>query len=277
MSGIVIDIDPVAFRLGFFELRWYTLAVVLAVTAALLVIFRQAKKKGVPAGEVQSAAIWVLIAGVLGARLFHVLDHWDYYLSHPQMIIGFQGLAIWGAMFGGGLAVVIYAWRRRLPLGRLLDVAVPGLIVAQIIGRFGCIVNGDAYGGVTGLPWGFIYINPGASIPASLFSLPTHPYPVYEMLWNAVTLVAVLRLGRRFKRDGQLFFGYLIFYSVGRILLTFVRQETILFWGLQEAQVVALLVLVGSIIAMLAIYARPRLTRQAIPEQPEITPFSPTL
>jgi phosphatidylglycerol:prolipoprotein diacylglycerol transferase len=270
MNGIVISIDPVIFRLGGFEVRWYTLAVALAVVAALLVIFHQARKKGIAAGEVQSAAIWVLIAGILGARLFHIFDHWDYYLSHPQMIFGFQGLAIWGAMFGGGVALVVYAWRRRLPLGRLVDIVVPGLIVAQIIGRFGCIVNGDAYGGVTGLPWGFIYINPGASIPASLLGVPTHPYPVYEMLWSAVTLLAVLRLGRRFKKDGLVFFTYLIFYSVGRIFLTFVRQETVVFWGLQEAQVVALLVLAVSVMAMVAIYARPLITRKAIPEQAEI-------
>jgi phosphatidylglycerol:prolipoprotein diacylglycerol transferase len=267
VNGIVINIDPIALRLGAFELRWYTLAVMAAVVAALVVIFREARKKGIPSDEIQSAAVWVLIAGIVGARFFHILDHWDYYLTNPRMIIGFQGLAIWGAMFGGGLALVIFAWRKHLPIGRLFDIAVPGLLVAQIIGRFGCIVNGDAYGGLTSLPWGFIYINPHAMIPASLFGLPTHPYPVYEQIWNALTLLGLWRLNKAFKRDGLVFFSYLIFYSIGRMLLTLVRQETVVFWGLQEAQAIALIVLPVSIISIFVIYVRPLLFRKAFPDR----------
>jgi phosphatidylglycerol:prolipoprotein diacylglycerol transferase len=267
VNGIVINIDPVALRFGAFEIRWYTLAVMAGVVAALLVIFRQARKKGVPAAEIQSAAVWVLIAGILGARFFHILDHWSYYMTNPRLILGFQGLAIWGAMFGGGLALVIFSWRKHLPIGRVFDIVVPGLLVAQIIGRFGCIVNGDAFGGLTSLPWGFIYINPGAMIPASLFGLPTHPYPVYEQIWNGLTLLAIWRLGRIYKRDGLIFFSYLIFYSIGRMLLTLVRQETIVFWGIQEAQAIALFVLPISIISIFLIYVRPLVFKKAIPER----------
>ncbi len=250
MNGIVINIDPVMFRLGHLELRWYSLAILLAVVAAVLITAYRAKKKGITTEHIYSLALWVVLGGMIGARLFHVIDHWEHYINNPAQILGFQGLAIWGALAGGGLALIIYARVRHLPFGRLLDIVAPGLLVAQIIGRFGCIVNGDAYGGITSVPWAFIYVKPGSSIPGNFFGLPTHPYPVYEMLWNAIVLLVVLQLGRRFKKDGLVFLSYLSLYSLGRFALTFVRQENQFFWGLQEAQIVALLVVVASVAAI---------------------------
>ncbi len=250
--GIVINIDPVIFSFGAFALRWYSLAIILAVIAAVLVAAHQGKKRGIPEDEIYSLLPWVLFAGLVGARLFHVMDYLDYYASNPAQILHFEkgGLAIWGALAGGGIATVAYAGLRHISLWRLVDTVTLGLLAAQIIGRFGCIVNGDAYGGITNLPWAFIYVHPNAMIPASLFGVPTHPYPVYEILWNGITLFIVLWLGRNFKRDGMLFLSYLSLYSLGRFLLTFVREEKVWFWGLQEAQVIALFALVASLVTL---------------------------
>jgi len=246
----------VLFRLGIFEIRWYALAVTLAVTAAVLITVRQARKKGVESGEIYSLAGWVVLAGILGARLFHVIDHWEHYVNAPMQIFNFQGLAIWGALIGGGLALVVYSWKKHLPVWRLADVLVPGLLVAQIIGRVGCIVNGDAYGGITDLPWAFIYIHPEASIPSSLFAQPTHPYPAYEMLWNGLTLLLINRFSRYFRKDGLAFLTYLSLYSLGRIGLTLVRQERVFFGGLQQAQIVAMIVMAVSILVAVVILNR---------------------
>jgi len=265
MNGIVINIDPVLFRLGDFELRWYSLAIMLGIIAAVVITSRLAKKKGIDSREIQFLAVWVVIGGVVGARLFHVIDHWEHYVNYPQQIIGFQGLAIWGALIGGSLALVLYARIRHLPLRRLVDVVVPGVLVAQIIGRIGCIVNGDAYGGVTNLPWAFIYTHPDASIPGNLYGLSTHPYPVYEMLWNAMALLVIWRLGRHFKKDGLIFLSYLGFYSMGRFILTFVRQENQFFWGLQQAQIIALLAFIISLIAMVYFTKIRRVPEEVIP------------
>jgi phosphatidylglycerol:prolipoprotein diacylglycerol transferase len=169
------------------------------------------------------------------------------------------GLAIWGGLAGGFIAVIIFAKLRKISLGRLADTMVPGLLVAQIIGRFACIINGDAVGGATNLPWGFIYINPGSLVPVDLFGVPTHPYPVYEMLWNLAGLTLALSLRRYLKTDGLLFLSYLSFYAIGRFILTFVRQESVWLWGLQEAQVIAIAILIVSAGIMIYTFRRSKI------------------
>ncbi|MBI4285389.1 MAG: prolipoprotein diacylglyceryl transferase [Chloroflexi bacterium] len=267
MNGIVINIDPVIFHLGMFELRWYSLAILLAITAAIAITVQQAKKRGIDSGQIYTLAVWVVVVGIIGARLFHVIDRWDYYGQNPGQIFQFQqgGLAIWGALVGGGAVIIIYSLLKHLPLVKLLDSLAPAMLTAHIIGRFGCIVNGDAYGGLTDLPWGFIYVHPGAMIPPELAGVPTHPYPVYEQLWNAIGLGLVLYLSRHVKKDGVLILTYLMFYSMARFFLTFVRQETITAWGLQQAQIVALVVFavaLGMMVYLLTRPARPKVAEE---------------
>ncbi|MDP2930960.1 MAG: prolipoprotein diacylglyceryl transferase [Chloroflexota bacterium] len=248
MNGIVINIDPTLLRIGHFMLNWYGIIVILAIIAAVVISIREGKRKGISTEEIYSLVPWVLIGGIIGARLFHVVDKWDYYVGNPLQIFALWqgGLAIWGALVGGGIAVLVYARTKHIGLGHLADTLVPGLLVAQIIGRFACIIDGDAVGGATTLPWGFTYINPGAMVPAGLLGVPVHPYPVYDQLWNLVGLAIALKLRHHLKTDGLLFLSYLSIYAVGRFVFTFVRQEKIWFWGLQEAQVVAVGIIVVS-------------------------------
>ena len=253
MDGIIINIDPVIVHIGGFELRWYSLAILAAAITGVFIWSLRGRKKGIDSGEIFAMSAWAIFAGLVGARLFHMLNQFDYYSANPAQILQVQqgGLAIWGALASGGLAAVIYARVRQIPLGRMLDTATPALLAALMIGRIGCIINGDAYGGATSLPWGFIYTHPGSAIPESLAGLPTHPYPVYEMLWNGLGLFLIFRLERHLKRDGLLFLAAISYYSLGRFLLTFVRQENITLWGLQQAQLIALATLVASVVAFI--------------------------
>ena len=121
MNGIVINIDPVIFQLGNLEIRWYTIAIITAIIVALLVAGREFKRKGIPTENIYSLLPWVLVSGIVGARLFHIIDQWGYYAANPLQIIQFQqgGLAIWGAIIGGGLATIIYARVKHIQLPKL--------------------------------------------------------------------------------------------------------------------------------------------------------------
>ncbi len=242
MSGVVIDVDPVIVYLGGFVLRWYSLTFAGGIGLAIWLSLREARQRGLDTGKVGNVALWAVVGGLVGARLFHVVDRLDYYLANPHLILAIHqgGLAIWGGLITGGLVAFFVARRVGLPAARLADATVIGLLAGQMVGRLGCIINGDAYGGPTAMPWGVVYVNPGAMIPESLKGIPTHPYPVYEILLDALLLGLVLLLRRHRLPSGMLFLTYVAGYSLIRFTLTFVRQEAVWFWGLQEAQVVSL-------------------------------------
>ena len=258
MNGIVIDINPTVLSIGHFMVSWYSIVVMLSIIAAVVISTREAKRKGLSTEVIYSLIPWVLAGGIVGARLFHVIDKWETYAASPVQVLALWqgGLAIWGALAGGGLAAVIFARVNQISFGRLADTLVPGLLVAQIVGRFACIIDGDAVGGPTTLPWGFTYVNPEAMVPPGLLGVPVHPYPVYDQLWNLFGLAVALRLRHRLKTDGLLFLSYLSIYAVGRFVFTFVRQERVWFGGLQEAQVIAIAVLAISAAAF--VYLRKR-------------------
>lgn len=260
MSGIIININPILVQWGDFAIYWYSLAIAAAIMTAVWVAVKRSRRNGIPEGEIYSLALWVVIAGLAGARLFHIVDKLDYYWQNPGAILALRqgGLAIWGGVATGILAGVIYGKIRKLPLLRLADVVAPALLLGQIIGRLGCLVNGDAYGGITSLPWAFIYSHPEAQIPSAFWGVPTHPYPVYEMLWNLAILALLVMLDRGGKKEGRLFFTYLSLYSLGRFFLTFVRQEKVVLWGLQQAQIIALLTLLISFLWLIFLWRRER-------------------
>ena len=242
MKYITIALDPVLFRLGPFPVRWYGLLIGLGIAAAIALALREARRKGLDAETIPALTLWALGGGLVGARALHVLDRFDDYRRDPLAILNVAqgGLAIYGAVLGGALGTWLFARRHELSFAVLADTVVPGLALAQAIGRLGCVVNGDAWGAPTGVAWAFVYINPHAFIPASLLGVPTHPYPLYDLALNLGIFAALWSLRTRLRQPGALFLVFLLLYAPGRFALTYVRQERVWFWGLQEAQVLAL-------------------------------------
>ena len=246
-AGIRITIDPVIFQLGPFALRWYGVIMVTAVAVASLVFARQLKRCGIETDHAFGMLLLAVPFGVLGARLFHVLDEFSYFWQHPGEIITLQlvGLAIYGVLSGGVLAVIIYCRWRSLPTWRVLDALALAIPVAQLIGRCANVVNGDTWGSATTLPWGLVYTSPHAFLPADLLGVPTQPTPIYEQLWLLIVIAVVAWAMPRLKTDGTAFLLYLGLYAFGRFFLSFLRVNNMLFLGLREAQLIALVVFIA--------------------------------
>jgi phosphatidylglycerol:prolipoprotein diacylglycerol transferase len=241
---ITISIDPILFSIGHFHLRWYSLIVLAAASAGLWLIAREADRKGFPKDGIFDIAIWVFLGGLVGARLFHVIDHWpDVFSKDPGRILAIWegGLAIWGAVVGGFVPLALLAWRRGWHLPRLLDAFAPGLVLGQAIGRVACVITGDAMGKPTSGPIGFAYSNPEAMVPQlGVYYTPT---PVFEIVLNLSILALLWRLRSVRWPDGALFLVYLILYSLGRFGITFWSSYREFFLGLNQAQVVSLVML----------------------------------
>jgi phosphatidylglycerol:prolipoprotein diacylglycerol transferase len=234
---ITVPIDPILLSIGHFMIRWYGIIVTIAIFTGVWLGMREARRKGFDENELSNAVLPVILAGILGARLFHVLDHWGHeYAANPIRALYFWegGLAIWGAVAGGLLAVALssrkYGWR----LPALLDAFAPGLVLAQAIGRIACLITGDAMGKPTLGPLGFAYSSPNAMVPE--LGVYYTPMPLYEIIVNLSIFAVLWQLRKRSWPDGRLFLLYLVMYSLERFALGFVSSYQILALGLTQSQ-----------------------------------------
>ena len=239
LLSIVIGIDPVAFNIGSFSLRWYGVMVVLAVVFICLWVWRMGRKAGITGGFIIGAAPWAIISAVIVSRLIHVVDRLDLYADNPMAILGIQGMTIYGAILGAALGAWVYCRVRRVPFGPLADVAAPGVILAQAIGRVGCIINGCCHGEATSLPWAFVYMHPNTMAP---LGVAVHPTQLYELLWDVAVFALLFWVFRgRLKPAGSLLGVYIVLYSIGAFCIRYLRGDThAIFDGIHEGQIIAL-------------------------------------
>ena len=268
-----VDFQPVgiqitAFGLSF-VLRYYGMLLMLGAIAAAAVASRLLKIDRADSELAWDGLIWVLVLGVVGARLYHVFTPslslqeqgitTAWYLTHPLDLINTTkgGLGMPGAIIGGVFGLYLFARRRKLQLGRLMDAAAPGVALAQAIGRWGNYVNQELYGPPTDLPWG-IRIDPANRLPGYEPFERFHPLFLYESLWNLVNFFFLLWLWRNYRErlvSGDIFLAYLVTYPLGRFLLEYLRLDYVPAFGINLNQVVMLVV---SIAAAVALYLRNR-------------------
>lgn len=243
---IDIPLDPVAFQLGPLSVHWYGIGYVVAFLAGAWVARRHVVARGVPEQEVGNLLFWCIVTGLIGARLFYVLQSGlAYYLTHPQYILAVWqgGMAFFGAVFAGAATLVFLCWKRRLDFWTVFDGAALFAAVGQPIGRIGNVINGDILGPPSNLPWATQYSNPHALAP-SLF-VPYQPAAVYEGLTTLAILAILLLIRRRGVPAGVLAITYVALYTVSQILIPFLRTtEPVIGLGLRQLQWTAIGVLV---------------------------------
>ncbi|PTX59646.1 prolipoprotein diacylglyceryl transferase [Melghirimyces profundicolus] len=227
-------IDPVAVSLGPIQIHWYGVIMGTAVLIGLWIAILEGRRHGLDSELFLDMMIWVIPAAIVGARLYYVAFEWEYYSQNPSDIIAVWkgGLAIHGGLIGALMAASFFLKKREVPFLQMADIVAPSIILGQAIGRWGNFINQEAHGGEVSrrfledmhLPtWLIEQMNIGG--------IYYHPTFLYESLWNVAGLVLLLLLRRWNPRRGEIFFTYLIWYSLGRFFIEGLRTDSLTFYG----------------------------------------------
>jgi phosphatidylglycerol:prolipoprotein diacylglycerol transferase len=253
-----------SFQIGPLTVHVYGLILMTGALAATLLAVAQAKRWWEDPEFVWDAVAWVLIGGIVGARLWHIFTPppssiavgktTAFYLSHPLDAIAIWegGLGIPGAVIGGALTMWWYARRRGQNFARWADISAPAIALGQAIGRWGNFVNQELYGAPTNLPWAIPIDEQHRVAGFENFST-FHPLFLYESLWNLGNMVLLLWLGRRYPqrlRDGDLFLVYLVIYPLGRFLMEFLRLDSAQLGGINANQTFMALVALAAAVGL---------------------------
>ena len=250
LLAIVVNIDPNIFTIGSFTLSWHGFFSAIGVIVGVTLGVRTAVLGGASEDGSYNLALFGVAGGIIGARLFHVIDNWAYYAQNPGQIllVNEGGIAIYGAIVGGVLTGFVYALLTHLKVSAVADGGALGLILGQAIGRIGDVINGEHHGLPLDAPWAVIYTNPNTLGEPGI---PVHLAVGYELVWDLLVFGLLLLLRRRWAGLGAMFWLYVVLYSVGRFWISFYRVDTIEAFGLRQAQIVAVVgVVLG--VAMLA-------------------------
>jgi phosphatidylglycerol---prolipoprotein diacylglyceryl transferase len=247
---------PSSFSIGPIVIHFYGVIIMLGVAAAAWLAEKEAIRHGQDGTKVWDLVIWIIIAGIIGARLWHIFTPSPsliaqgittyYYLTHPldAVAVWRGGLGIPGAVIGGVLALFLFVRKHNLPFLLWLDILSPSLALGQAIGRWGNFFNQELYGAPTSLPWA-IFIDPQHRLPGFENQSYYHPIFLYESIWNISNLFFLLWLfqqnGSRLKH-GDIFLIYLLIYPLGRFLLEFLRLDASQLDGINANQTLMLVV-----------------------------------
>jgi phosphatidylglycerol:prolipoprotein diacylglycerol transferase len=238
---------------GPFPLRTYGTLLAIAFLAGLWVASRQAKREGLDAGRVTDMAVWVLIAGLVGAKLLLVALDWRYYIRAPRELVSaffLSGGVFYGGLVGGILVAWWYARRHGLPGWRTADALSPGVILGQAIGRLGCFAAGCCWGKPAQVPWAVTFTDVSAARTVGTpMDTPLHPSQIYESTAAFLVFLFLLWLAPRKRFHGQVTLVYVALYSAVRFVLEFWRGDTdrgTWFGGIvSTSQIVAIVLLIG--------------------------------
>lgn len=220
---------------GFFVPDYAFMLMFASLIGIYLIVIR-AQKAGLDEKKVFLACIVVLVSAYVSARLYVVLQYLDYYLHRPVEVIRVWkgGMASFGALTGGVIAVIVVARRQKLPLARLLDSAVPSAALAFVFARVGCFLNGCCFGRVSDLPWAIRFPDGSGPYEAHLhagligagqLSLPVHPTQLYEAAYTLILFFVLLRYRKRQRYDGELTALFFILYPLWRFFNEFLRAD----------------------------------------------------
>ncbi len=250
--AIVIDLDPNIVRIGPLLITWHGVFSVLGIIAAARLGFWLFEKDE-PAvkGRGGDGLAWMVIFGLIGARLLYVWENFRLF-ENGQLLRIFAltegGISQWGGLFGAMLGAWVWTRRAKVSFWKLLDAGGPAAMIGLAVGRIGDVINGEHHGSPTNLPWGVVYVNPNTLGQPGIV---VHPEVAYEMVLCLGILALILPFHQRIKRrvpDGVLGLIYFGVYATGRFFLSYLRLDPAVFIGLRQAQLASALMVVLAVI-----------------------------
>ena len=249
--------NPILLDLGFIKVYWYSLFVVLGMICAGLYVHLESEKYKIDKEFVVNLFFWVIVLGVIGARLYYVAFNFDLYRDNPIDILKIWegGLAIHGGLIAGIIFTLVYASKYKLKPLLITDIIVVGLLLGQAIGRWGNFFNAEAHGPVTTLlqlqhlliPEFVIkgmYINGNYYLPMFYF----------ESLWCIIGFIVLIIIKhRRYTKIGQISSLYFMWYGLGRFVIEYFRKDSLMLGPIKMAQLVSGLMMIVGIILMLVV------------------------
>jgi phosphatidylglycerol:prolipoprotein diacylglycerol transferase len=255
---------PELFKIGPLTVYSYGLMLGIAFIVASYILTEEFKRKGLEKNFATEITLLAIIFGIVGSKIFSVFETWDEFLADPLGIIfNPGGLTFYGGLIFAVISVWVYVRKKKIPFLYIADAAAPSLVIAYGIGRIGCHLSGDGdYGIPTKLPWGTNYSN-GIVKPSVMFrgseiaksfpngivpdNTPLHPTPVYEFIIALFIFYILWQLRKKDWVDGRLFAFYLILSGIERFFIEFIRLNPRLLFGLSEAQLISILLIVVGI------------------------------
>lgn len=241
-------------RYVFGSLPWYGLLIVCGIAAAMMLCTHEEKRLGLKQDTVIDAAFWVIPSGLIGARLYYVIFQWEHFAPDPLSILRLWegGLAIYGGVIGGLVGVLLFSRHRRINPAVMADMIVPGLALAQSIGRWGNYFNMEAYGRpITDAAWQFFPV--GVQIPSGdgyAWHMATF---FYESCWDmAVFLLLWFVIRKRTSKPGTTTLWYLLLYGAGRFLIEGLRMDSLMTSTIRVSQLLSLILVILSAVLLIA-------------------------
>lgn len=267
-AAIVIDLDPNLVQLGPFLITWHGVFSVLGIIAAVRMGAWLAPKRGIDPQSIYDLAIWMVVFGIIGARLLFVWENYRLFEGQWQRVFYLTegGISQWGGIFGGLVGAYVWCHRHGVSYARIIDLAGPANAIGFFIGRIGDVINGEHHGTASNLPWAVVYVNEHT---LGQLGRSVHPEVAYEMVLSLLLLVLLLPLfDRMIARFPPAVTGlvWLAAYALGRFFLSYFREDSLLF-GLRQAQWAGLIMVVIALVLIPLLIARQRRaqTKEPVP------------
>ena len=240
-------VNPVAFTIPLFgglEVRWYGMIITLGIILAFSYCAYRAKQEGIVFDHLLDIAIFTIIFGVLGARIYYVLTSLDKYDSFWEVFAIWEGgLAIYGGIIAGAITIWLVCRFKKIKTIKMLDATAPAVMIGQILGRWGNFFNGEAYG--TELfeenPLYFILMGLIPNIESNTKMHYFHPTFLYESLWNLIGFILIHCLYKKKRFDGQIVLMYITWYGFGRMFIEGLRTDSLYVGVFRISQVIGFL------------------------------------